>query len=178
MPIVLSKTFRQGKLLGVVWVIENSNQKNHSLFRIFQVYFIHQLIIFSAIYLGKILYARPGTPKSPSIIIQTLTNWDGQWYLRIATEGYTESSAAFFPLFPSIIRILTNLGMNQIVAGVIISNLALLGLCIVFYRLLRLDYQETTSLNALWYILLFPTSFFLTSSYTEPLFLLLVLLGF
>jgi hypothetical protein len=36
------------------------------------------------------------------------TRWDGQWYLKIASEGYRvdDGSSAFFPLYPWIVTVM------------------------------------------------------------------------
>ncbi|HEX3048257.1 MAG TPA: mannosyltransferase family protein [Bacillota bacterium] len=142
------------------------------------IYLVHQFIVFGSIYLSKVLYAKTGTPKNFFQILKYLTNWDGEWYLKIAANGYDTQSAAFFPLFPLTIRFLHNFGLNQTIAAILVANLALLGVVIVFYRLLKLDYPEEISVNATWYLMLFPTSLYFTASYTEPLFLMMVLIAF
>lgn len=142
------------------------------------IYLTHQGIVFGSIFLSKVLYVRKGVPDSFAQILTYLTNWDGQWYLRIATQGYDSQSAAFFPLFPAMIRIVNFLGIGWNVAALMVSNLALLGLIFVFYHLLRLDYPERLSLRGTWYLMLFPTSLFFSASYTESLFLFLVLTAF
>jgi hypothetical protein len=60
--------------------------------------------------------------------------WDGRWYLRLASEGYpgvvpetagkaTESTLAFFPLFPLLIRILSAVpGVSDATAGLVLSS--------------------------------------------------------
>jgi len=104
--------------------------------------------------------------------------------LAIAGQGYTENGR-FFPLYPLLIKIGTLLfqsskpfGTEYFLSAFLITNLALLFSLIVFYKLLRLDYPERTSLFSLLFLLIFPTSFFLGSIYSESLFLLVCLLSF
>ena len=47
--------------------------------------------------------------------------WDSDWYLGIAENGYTETSAAFFPLFPGAAYVLGWVLGSNLVAGVLIS---------------------------------------------------------
>src|SRR5215813_6126646 len=52
--------------------------------------------------------------------------WDSRWYQRIATEGYSyspidQSSVAFFPLYPLLIRAVSLLGIDPFIAGILIT---------------------------------------------------------
>lgn len=87
-------------------------------------------------------------------------------------------SHAFFPFYPWMIRILAFplqiLGMNPIataaLAGVIVSALgALLGM-LALYDLTRGLLGEEGALRAVFYLIIFPTGFFLLQVYTEGLF--------
>ncbi len=146
--------------------------------KILLIYLIHQLIVFGSIYLNHTLYAPQGSPKGLGVIWPLLANWDGEWYLKIVAQGYSQHSAAFFPLYPLLIWVLNSLGMKPLAAGLLISNLCLLGICFLFFTLISNDYDQKVALKALWYLMLFPTSFFLNLVYTEALFLLWVLVAF
>jgi hypothetical protein len=85
---------------------------------------------------------------------------------------------AFFPLYPWLIRILAFplriLGMNAIataaLAGVIVSALgALLGM-LALNDFTRTTFGEEGALRAAFYLIIFPTAFFLVQVYTEGLF--------
>jgi len=87
-------------------------------------------------------------------------------------------SYAFFPFYPLMIRIfsypLQIFGMNSIataaLAGVIVSALgALLGM-LSLYDLTRDNLGEEGALRAVFYLIIFPTGFFLVQVYTEGLF--------
>lgn len=87
-------------------------------------------------------------------------------------------SYAFFPFYPLMIRFfsypLQILGMNPIatatLAGVIVSALgALLGM-LSLYDLARDSLGESGALRAVFYLIIFPTGFFLIQVYTEGLF--------
>jgi len=52
------------------------------------------------------------------------SRWDGSWFVGIARDGYVEpeDSAAFFPLYPMLVRGLgTLLGDHYVLAGVLVS---------------------------------------------------------
>jgi hypothetical protein len=85
---------------------------------------------------------------------------------------------AFFPFYPWMTRVfsfpLQILGMNPIatatLAGVIVSALgALLGM-LSLYDLTRESLGEEGALRAVFYLIIFPTGFFLIQVYTEGLF--------
>lgn len=87
-------------------------------------------------------------------------------------------SYAFFPFYPLMIRFLSYplqiFGLNPIatatLAGVIISALgALLGM-LALYDLTRDSLGEEGALRAAFYLIVFPTGFFLIQVYTEGLF--------
>lgn len=111
-------------------------------------------------------------------------NFDGVHYLTIAGNGYT-NNFGFFPLYPVAIKSLSILfGANNsfdlvyFFAGFIISNLAFFLSLIVFYKLLTLDYSSSQTKQIILALLIFPTSFFFGSLYSESLFLLFLFLSF
>ncbi len=100
-------------------------------------------------------------------------NMDGVHYLSITQNGYFIYEQAFFPLYPNLIRWISSVtGVSTVAAALAISHISLLGGILFFYELAR-------SINpryATWSVvslLLFPTSFFFASVYTESLFLFL-----
>lgn len=115
-----------------------------------------------------------------SNLLYPWANFDGVHYLRIAGEGYT-NNYQFFPVYPFIIKFLSSFagfgnpfGPQQFFSGLLISNIALLGALLVFYKLLRIDYSSKISFQTIVFLLLFPTSFFLAGVYSESLLLLFV----
>ncbi len=109
--------------------------------------------------------------------------FDTQRYMRIAREGYAqEEDSVFPPLYPWLVRGLSNvLGGGtaaRLAAGLLISNLATLGLLILLYQVAASELGEKHAARTLVYLVLFPTGFFLFAAYTEPLFILLALGSF
>jgi len=112
-------------------------------------------------------------------------NFDAIHYLYISTYGYTLYNAAFFPLFPLIIKIFTfPLGVTKIldpgqffIALTLVSIFFFLSL-IYLYKLVRFDYEKNIGIQTILLILIFPTSFFFAAIYTESLFFLLLILSF
>jgi len=111
--------------------------------------------------------------------------WDSFWYLDIAQNGYIFkgveklSNIVFFPLYPLLIRTASFLvGGNLIFAGWILSIIFLLLALIYFSKLVREFHNEVNSQLPLFFLLIFPTAFFLNTIYTESLFLFLSVAAF
>ena len=111
-------------------------------------------------------------------------NFDGLYYLLIAAKGYTVN-AGFFPLFPLSIHLVILPFGNilpfdpiQYLAAITLVSIYFIVSLIVFYKLIRLDYRENIAIWSIIFLLIFPTSFFYASIYSESLFLLLSLLAF
>jgi len=106
-------------------------------------------------------------------------NFDGVHYLNIAQGGYGLYQQAFFPLYPYLLRWLAPVfSKDYLLSGLAISHLALVLALYLLYKLIRLDFEEKIAKRGILYLLLFPTSFYFGSVYTESLFLALVLGSF
>lgn len=101
-------------------------------------------------------------------------NFDGEHYLWIAKFGYRQFEYAFFPLFPVVIKYVSNIFGDVLLSGLVISNLSLLALLFILYKLFLLDFKEKIVFKGLILFLAFPAAFFLSSVYTESFFLCLV----
>jgi len=117
----------------------------------------------------------PGGPLPGGSIAHAWYQWDSAWFTRIAAHGYAGSgAAAFFPLFPLLMA-----GLDPVLpggvfgAGLVVGNLALLGALVVLHRLVATESDDATADRALWYLVAFPTGFFLAAAYNTALFLAL-----
>ena len=104
------------------------------------------------------------------------SRWDTGFYIDIAEEGYKYEgvelpSVAFFPLLPMMMRILGPLFGDVVVAGLLISHLALLLATILLYRFADQEWGEQVAKRTIWYFSIFPASVFGSAVYTESLFL-------
>jgi len=131
---------------------------------------------------------RPPTP-SPSLralLVDPWTAWDGAWYRRIAIDGYTnlaldetgQRDTAFFPLYPIAVRSVAAVVGDVDLAGLLVSNAALLATLILLYRLVRLHSEPATARGAVLLLAFFPFSYFLGAMYSESLFLLAIVCAF
>ena len=104
------------------------------------------------------------------------SRWDTGFYLSIAEEGYKYEgvrlpSVPFFPLLPLLMRILSYVVGDLLLAGLIISNLSLLVAAILLHKLTVEEFGPEVADRAVWYLLIFPTSLFGSAIYTESLLL-------
>ncbi len=109
-----------------------------------------------------------------------LSPYDSPHYLNLAYFGYVdmayldEKVRAFFPLYPSLIKIFSiYTGGNYTLAGLIVSFFAHLAGVLVFYRLVKLDWDRKTAVESVKFFLIYPTAFFFLAVYTESIFFLL-----
>jgi hypothetical protein len=125
----------------------------------------------------------PGWP-APTImpgwhnLVTAWERFDALWFLRIATSGYVagDGSAAFFPLYPMLIRVVSPiLGGHPLAASLLISNAAFLGALIVLYFLTSSEFDERIARRTVLYLAIFPSAYFFLAPYSESLFLCLVL---
>ncbi len=109
-----------------------------------------------------------------------LSPYDSPHYLNLAYFGYEnmgyfdEKVRAFFPLYPALISIFSfYTGRDYTIAGLLISFFAHLAGTLIFYRLVRLDWDSKTAFESVKFFLIYPTAFFFLAVYTESLFFLL-----
>lgn len=109
-------------------------------------------------------------------LLNVWVKWDSVWFYEIIRSGYIrEGLTAFFPLYPISVRVISKalFFVHPVLVGLGLSSIFLLGALFVFYKLLRLDYDEEFSHRAVFYLLIFPSALFYTLVYSEGLFLLL-----
>ncbi|MBO0730594.1 MAG: hypothetical protein J2P57_15160 [Acidimicrobiaceae bacterium] len=120
-------------------------------------------------------------PKPPSgpLFIQALAAWDGGWYTSIAGHGYGASltphtaSVGFFPLLPSVIRIVGATGLGVLLAGALVVFVVGGAASIALWLLTAevCDRQTADRAVALWAF--WPGAFVLSMIYSEGLTVLL-----
>jgi len=126
------------------------------------------LEIFTGDYLAKV----------PTLVLQD----DATWYLRVAQHGYDKGTFdptqfknwAFFPLHPMIWRAANKLGMAPWITGLFLANLFSFIALMQTYRWIGLLSDDETAKRGILCIALFPTSYFLSMPFSEPLYFLLV----
>ncbi len=110
-----------------------------------------------------------------------LERQDALWFFRIADSGYHagDEGAAFFPLYPLLVRAVSLLtGGSMLAAGILVSNISFLGALLVLHSLTALEFSEGHARTTVLLVAIFPTSFFFLAPYSESTFLLLSVTAF
>lgn len=121
---------------------------------------------------------------TPLRLIDMWARWDSGWYLFTIKNGYSmgesvfvTSNLPFFPVFPLIVKALTFWIPAQIATdafllavGIVVSNVLLFAGVVVLYKLVKHYFSKQVATTSLWFFLVFPVSFFLSSFYTESTF--------
>jgi hypothetical protein len=113
----------------------------------------------------------------PIRVLDVWGRWDTFFYWGIARDGYPAPEgpgvwmhqAAFFPLFPSLMRGLSTLlgGLDTYYCGLLLAQVMLVGAVVYFDKLLRLDEKPELSALAVSVLLTYPGSHFLSCVYPE-----------
>ena len=121
-----------------------------------------------------------GVAAETNVLLSVWQRFDANWYLKIAQRGYSgdDGSPVYFPLYPLLIRIVSTVVGNAMLATLLISNLSLIGALAMLYRLSDALFGAPSARRTIAYWLLFPTAFFMLAAYTESLFLFLALVAF
>ena len=124
--------------------------------------------------LGKIPVSR--------VLQRTISTADVNWYYSVAHDGYERipfnadrpHNWAFFPLFPMLWRLAARVTGEYPISGMLISNsFFFLGLIFVHKVALAFGFGKLLADRGLFYLAVFPTSYFYSLPLTESLFLLL-----
>jgi hypothetical protein len=112
--------------------------------------------------------------------LEIWNRWDALNYQKLAQFGYNATGErqpllVFYPLYPWTVRLVAFVTRDYLVSAFIVSTLASLVTALVLLRLVELDYSKELAQRAVWFLFIFPTSYFLHIGYTESLFLMLVL---
>jgi Mannosyltransferase (PIG-V) len=111
-------------------------------------------------------------------LLAPLARWDAAWYLRIADSGYGDSAprAAFFPLYPLLIRsAAVSAGGSEaalLIASYVISLAAFLGALVLLHRLVSLELGRRFASPTLLLLAVFPAALYFGAPYSESVFLL------
>jgi hypothetical protein len=127
------------------------------------------------------------------------SHWDAPHYLDLIVFGYRAGDSSgligphgyrsiypedlhlyivFYPLFPWLATIVNAVVDDPLVSAFVVTTLASVFVAPLLYRLVRHDEEPAVALRAAWFLLIFPTAYFLHIGYTEAVFMALVLGSF
>jgi hypothetical protein len=117
--------------------------------------------------------------EAPSDLIGVSWQWDGFWFLSIINDGYSwqpgvHSNVAFFPLYPMLVRLVSEVFSTSSVltVGVMVNHVvSLLAFVAVWFYAEHTANREVAGRTVL-LLSVFPTAFFFSAGYSEPVFLL------
>ena len=140
-----------------------------------------------------------GSSADPRWLFAPWVRWDAPHYLDLAVFGYRATGVGdlvgpggyralnpgdlpfygvFYPLFPWLTASVIAILHDPSLASFLVSGLALCVAGLLLFRLVSLEDGPAVGLRAVWFLLIFPTAYFLQIGYTESLFLALVLGSF
>ncbi len=158
-------------------------KSNHALQTVFTLFTTTRISIVVVALISTLIIEKGKFFKPINSILDLFYRWDSGWYLNIISKGYTyipdkESSVAFFPLYPMIIKVISAITSHPKIVGFIVSNIALLIACYYLYKLVQVEYDQSTATQTIILMLIAPVSFFFSIMYTEGLFLALTISAF
>lgn len=116
------------------------------------------------------------------LLRETVQAADINWYLGIAELGYhkepfntdKQRNWAFFPLFPLLWRAASRLTGEFVITGIVLVNIFFFFALVVLHKTARaFGLDEADARRSLFYLAVFPVSYFFSLPLTESLFLLL-----
>lgn len=104
--------------------------------------------------------------------------FDANWYLVIAQNGYGHVSGDvhFPPFYPILIQMISVIVRDDVLSALLIAQLTLYYLVKLLYDLFAEWGNAQIAKKALFLLLIFPTSFFLYSAYTEAVLMIFAVL--
>jgi Gpi18-like mannosyltransferase len=109
-------------------------------------------------------------------------NFDGEHFLALPYEGYRPLTYFYFPFYPLLTWLVAQFTgggfLSLASSGLIVSNASFLVALFGLWKLLGMDKKKNIRNIVILLLLVFPTSFYFGSFYTESLFLALVVWSF
>lgn len=152
---------------------------------ILAIFVVSRLLLLLVIVLVEATFPTPGGGAAPSYdgrpILGSLTSFDAVYYLGIAGEGYHVEPVVkdqfpdwvFFPLYPIAVRVVAFVVPDLAIAGVLVSNAALLVGLVLVYALSARHLGRDRALVATGLVAFSPGAVAFGMAYSDSLFLAL-----
>ncbi|MFN8770615.1 MAG: hypothetical protein ACK5Z5_03730 [Neisseriaceae bacterium] len=161
-------------------------QRIHWIYYCILIFVISRVILTYEFELAKNLFI-----SKRADFFGAMCKWDCKWYLTIIHDGYDShvrhypkvwkglANWAFFPLYPYIVKFISSIfASNAVITGIILNQAFIFVAMLVFYKYLKLRFDEVNSRFGVILLAFSPFSVYFSSLYTESLFLLLSLSAF
>jgi len=113
-----------------------------------------------------------------NLLLRTFDRWDSAWFHRIVEHGYsTKQSAAFYPVYPLVVRAVAWVVRSDVAAGMLVSLAAAAAAAAVLERLARRHLPPGGAASSVVLFALYPLAFVFTAFYSDALFVLFVALA-
>lgn len=141
-----------------------------------------RLVAIRLVYLLGVAFALLWAPLAHgpggNLLLRTFDRYDSIWFSRIAEHGYaSRPSAAFFPVYPLLVRGVAFVTRSHLAAGVLVSVAAAAVAAWLLLRVARRHLAEDSAQTTVLLLALYPTAFVFTAAYSDALFLCFVLLA-
>jgi len=147
-----------------------------------------RLVVVAAAFVAENLVARNPllTAGAEGPILESLTSWDGWWYLSIVRDGYHAAPLegayhdyAFLPLYPLLVRVLSLPfpGWEGLVA-MLLSNALFVVAIALLVRLTATRFDDAFAFRSAALLAIFPFAAVFSMAYAESLFLALTVGAF
>lgn len=143
------------------------------------------LLLYAATRIGQLLLIDWMTPPDGPGLRDQLLEWDGGWFIRVATDGYAHgysyddsghlvgNGLAFFPLYPLLIRAVAATGLSPQTAALAVSWLASAVAAVLLHLLATSLYSRRVGYALVVLACAQPMSVVFSMAYSEGLFLAL-----
>lgn len=134
-------------------------------------YFVYLAIWIIVVY-GVFFTSFKYFPHKESLnFFDNLRNWDGGHFIGIAKNGYSENyQYAFFPIYPILIKFVQYLIPSYLISAVFVSIFSTFLGIYFLAKLIKLELPKISSKKVIFFLLIFPTSFYLIIPYSEGVF--------
>lgn len=118
-------------------------------------------------------------PAHPRAWLAIWQRFDVNWYLAIARNGYGKvpGDVHFPPLYPVLINLFSVVFRDDLISALLISQFSLYILVKLLFDLFSGWGRPELAARSLFFLLIFPTSFFFFSAYTEATFVVFAVLS-
>jgi hypothetical protein len=127
---------------------------------------------------GTLLWAPVRGGPGGNLILRTFDRWDANWFVRILEHGYsTRQAAAFFPVYPLVVKPVAWVVRNDLAAGMLVSLAAAAAAAVVLQRIARRHLSPEGAWTSVVLFALYPLAFIFTAVYSDALFIVFVLVA-